>query len=234
MDKTQQIIKKDNKAWRIFAISVFPILVACIYSLYVTKAYENISVSDIEYLYKVKLILRANLISFLAVSFALSSILTPFVHFLWRPDSSFQKKYYDKYQIRLYNIESAVITVILMIPMIFLINISGKFNFKDFSAFEQMKMLASIDKNISEESDTEIELFESAPYCETYRQGGKKVNSLAIQLLTSIENKDHSKKFLIPYKDATDCYENYSSSKYELTYYADTHIVATIKRIDDN
>lgn len=231
MNKMQQI---NKKIWRIFAIAIFPILTASIYSLYVTKAYENISVYDIEYLYKVKLILRANLISFFVVSFAISFILTPIVHFIWRPDTSINKEYYDKDQVRFYHIESFVITVILMIPIIFLINISKQFNFKNFSAFEQMKMLVCIDKNINEESATEIELFESAPYCETYRRGGKKVNSLAIQLLTTIENEDHSKKFLIPYKDAIDCYENHLKSKYEIIYYADTHIVVTIKRIDDN
>lgn len=175
----------------------------------------------------------ANLISFFAVSFAISCILTPVVHFIWRPDSSINKEYYDKGQMRFYRIESFVITVILIIPIIFLMNISKQFNLKHFSAFEQMKMLVCVDKNISEESETEIELFESAPYCETYWRGGKKVNGLAIQLLTSVESDDHSKKFLIPYKDAIDCYENYSKSKYEIIYYTDSNIVVSIKRIDE-
>ncbi len=93
-------------------------------------------------------------------------------------------------------------------------------------------MLVCIDKNISEESETEIEIFESAPYCETYRRGGKKVNGLAIQLLTSIENENHSKKLLIPYKDAINNYENHLKSKYEIAYYKDTHIVVNINRIE--
>lgn len=234
MNKIQQNNKKRNKSWYIFAIAMFSILAASIYSLYITKSYENISVSDADYLHQVKLILIANLISFFAVSFAISCILTPIVHFIWHPDSSINKEYYNKYQMRFYRIESFVITIILMIPIIFLMNISKQFNLKHFSAFAQMKMLVCVDKNISEESETEIELFESAPYCETYWRGEKKINGLAIQLLTSVESDDHRKKFLIPYKDAIDCYEKYSKSKYEIIYYTDSNIVVSIKKIDEN
>lgn len=105
MNKMQQSNKKHNKSWYIFAIAMFSILAASIYSLYITKSYENISVSDADYLYQVKLILIANLISFFAVSFAISCILTPVVHFIWRPDSSINKEYYDKGQMRFYRIE---------------------------------------------------------------------------------------------------------------------------------
>lgn len=65
MNKIQQNNKKRNKSWYIFAIAMFSILAASIYSLYITKSYENISVSDADYLHQVKLILIANLISFL-------------------------------------------------------------------------------------------------------------------------------------------------------------------------
>lgn len=174
MNKMLQGNKKHNKSWYIFAAAMFLVLASAIYSLYVTKTYEYISVYDIDYLYQVKLILRANLISFFAVSLSISCILTPIVHFIWRPDSSIKKEHYDKEQLRFYRIESFIITIILIIPIIFLINASKQFNLKDFSAFEQIKMFVCIDKNISEESETEIELFESAPYCETYRRGGKK------------------------------------------------------------
>ena len=73
----QQSNDKHGKSWRIFTIAMFPILAASIYSLYVTKTYEGISISDMDYLYQVKHILRANLISFFAFSFAISCILTP-------------------------------------------------------------------------------------------------------------------------------------------------------------
>lgn len=62
----------------------------------------------------------------------------------------------------------------------------------------------------------------------------KKVNGLAIQLLTSVESDDHRKKFLIPYKDVINCYEKYSKSKYEIIYYTDSNIVVSIKKIDEN
>ena len=94
MNKIQQNNKKRNKSWYIFAIAMFSILAASIFSLYITKSYENISVSDADYLHQVKLILIANLISFFAVSFAISCILTPIVHFIWHPDSSINKEYY--------------------------------------------------------------------------------------------------------------------------------------------
>lgn len=51
MNKIQQNNKKRNKSWYIFAIAMFSILAASIYSLYITKSYENISVSDADYLH---------------------------------------------------------------------------------------------------------------------------------------------------------------------------------------